>query len=72
MRSRIEQALSEAPSKVAEYLSPILLADDFDATISAKQFQQLLAISGLQDDELRVHYCRLLLPILTHLSLIFT
>ncbi len=54
MRSRIEQALSEAPSKVAEYLSPILLADDFDATISAKQFQQLLAISGLQDDELRV------------------
>ncbi len=54
MRSRIEQALSEAPSKVAEYLSPILLADDFDATISAKQFQQLLTISGLQDDELRV------------------
>ena len=54
MRSRIEQALSEAPKNIAEYLSPILLADDFDATLSPEQFQELLSISGLADDELRV------------------
>lgn len=54
MRSRIEKALSDAPSQVAEYLSPILLAEDFDATLSPKQFQELLSISGLKDDELRV------------------
>ncbi|AIW18668.1 MULTISPECIES: cytidine deaminase [Vibrio] len=54
MRSRIEQALSEAPAKVAEFLSPILLADDFDATLSPAQFAELLTISGLEDDELRV------------------
>ncbi|MCG9597325.1 cytidine deaminase [Vibrio sp. Isolate25] len=54
MRSRIEQALSEAPDKVAKFLSPILLADDFDATLSSEQFAELLAISDLQDDELRV------------------
>lgn len=54
MRSRIEQALSEAPKNIAEYLSPILLADDFDATLSPEQFQELLSISGLTDDELRV------------------
>lgn len=58
MRSRIEQALSEVPQNVADFLSPILLADDFDATISSEQFEQLLAISGLDDAELRV----LLLP----------
>ncbi|WP_019278069.1 cytidine deaminase [Vibrio coralliilyticus] len=54
MRSRIEQALSEAPAKVAEFLSPILLAGDFDATLSPAQFAELLTISGLEDDELRV------------------
>lgn len=54
MRSRIEKALSDAPSQVAEYLSPILLAEDFDATLSPEQFQELLCISGLKDDELRV------------------
>ncbi|WP_394125356.1 cytidine deaminase [Vibrio hepatarius] len=54
MRSRIEQALAEAPKTVADFLSPILLADDFDATLSSEQFEQLLAISGLEDAELRV------------------
>ncbi|KIE20176.1 cytidine deaminase [Vibrio sinaloensis] len=54
MRSRIEKALSDAPSQIAEYLSPILLADDFDATLSPQQFSELLSISGLEDDELRV------------------
>lgn len=54
MRSRIEKALSETPSQIAEYLSPILLADNFDATLSPEQFSELLSLSGLQDDELRV------------------
>lgn len=54
MRSRIEQALADVPKNVADYLSPIVLADDFDATLSPEQFEQLLAISGLKDDELRV------------------
>lgn len=54
MRSRIEQALAEAPQNVADFLSPIILADDFDATLSAEQFEQLLTISGLEDSELRV------------------
>ena len=54
MRSRIEQALSEAPQNIADFLSPIVLADDFDATLSSEQFNQLLAISGLKDVDLRV------------------
>lgn len=58
MRSRIEQALSEVPQNVSEFLSPILLASDFDATLSAEQFAQLQTISGLADADLRV----LLLP----------
>ncbi len=54
MRSRIEKALSEVPQNVAAFLSPIVFADDFDATLSTEQFEQLLAISGLEDAELRV------------------
>ncbi|TMX37408.1 cytidine deaminase [Vibrio sp. Hep-1b-8] len=54
MRSRIEQALSAAPKNVADFLSPILLADDFDATLTAEQFEQLLTISGMKDADLRV------------------
>lgn len=54
MRSRIESALAEAPKNIADFLSPILLADDFDATISTEQFSELLSISGLEDAELRV------------------
>ena len=54
MRSRIESALAETPKQIADFLSPILLADDFDATISSEQFAELLAISGMEDAELRV------------------
>lgn len=54
MRSRIEKALSEVPQNVADFLSPILFANDFDATLSSEQFDQLLTISGLEDSELRV------------------
>ncbi|EGU31474.1 cytidine deaminase [Vibrio scophthalmi] len=54
MRSRIEQALADIPSNVAEYLAPILLADNYDATLSCEQFDKLLELSGLEDAELRV------------------
>ncbi|MCW8335347.1 cytidine deaminase [Vibrio paucivorans] len=54
MKSRIEQALKDAPKPITDFLGPILLADDFDATLSAEQFNQLLKISGLDDAELRV------------------
>ncbi|OEE42752.1 cytidine deaminase [Vibrio anguillarum] len=54
MKSRIEQALADTPKSVEEFLSPILLCDDFDATLSPEQFNQLLSLSGLDDAELRV------------------
>ncbi|MHC6527129.1 cytidine deaminase [Vibrio proteolyticus] len=54
MKSRIEQALSDVPASIADYLGPILLADDFDATLSPEQFKQLQIVSGLNDAELRV------------------
>lgn len=54
MRSRIEKALADIPSNVAEYLAPILFADDYDATLSREQFDRLLELSGLADAELRV------------------
>ena len=54
MRPRIEQALQNLPTEVAEFLSPIVLATDFDATLSAEQYQQLLSLSQLDDAALRV------------------
>ncbi len=54
MHSRIEQALSKMPAALTDYLTPIVTADDFDATLSADQFTQLLALSGLKDADLRV------------------
>ncbi|WP_217522320.1 cytidine deaminase [Vibrio metschnikovii] len=54
MHSRIEQALSPMPAALTEYLTPIVTADHFDATLSADQFNQLLALSGLSDADLRV------------------
>ncbi|GAB2661412.1 cytidine deaminase [Vibrio panuliri] len=54
MRSRIEQALQNLPSDVANYLSPILMAEGFDATLSAEQYSQLLALSNMEDAQLRV------------------
>lgn len=35
MTSRIEQALTQLPSDVADYLKPIVLSESFDATLSA-------------------------------------
>lgn len=54
MKSRIEQALSNAPEALSNQLAPIVLADDFDATLSVQQFEQLLSATGLSDKELRV------------------
>ncbi|WP_319536830.1 cytidine deaminase [uncultured Vibrio sp.] len=54
MKSRIEQALASAPEALSNQLAPIVLADDFDATLSAQQFEQLLSATALSDKELRV------------------
>ncbi|EJG0634998.1 cytidine deaminase [Vibrio parahaemolyticus] len=54
MKSRIEQALASAPEALSKQLAPIILADDFDATLSAQQFEQLLSATSLSDKELRV------------------
>ncbi|MBL4249639.1 cytidine deaminase [Vibrio fluvialis] len=54
MKSRIEQVLAGMPKPIAEFLTPITLADDFDATLSPDQFNQLLSISEMSDADLRV------------------
>ncbi|MCG3737518.1 cytidine deaminase [Vibrio cincinnatiensis] len=54
MNRRIEQALTQLPVAVSEYLSPIVLTDEYDATLSVEQFNQLLSLSKLADAELRV------------------
>ncbi|MCA0936006.1 cytidine deaminase [Vibrio alginolyticus] len=54
MKSRIEQALASAPEALSNQLAPIVLADDFDATLSVQQFEQLLSATGLSDKDLRV------------------
>ncbi|MGF1844336.1 cytidine deaminase [Vibrio clamense] len=54
MKSRIIQALEAAPTNITEFLSPILLADNFDATISKEQFDELLSITQMKDNELRI------------------
>lgn len=54
MKSRIEQALAGAPETLSKQLAPIIQADDFDATLSVQQFEQLLSATGLSDKELRV------------------
>ncbi|MDW1833399.1 cytidine deaminase [Vibrio sp. Vb1755] len=54
MKSRIEQALASAPEALSKQLAPIVLADDFEATLSAQQFEQLLSATSLSDKELRV------------------
>ncbi|MFH4640004.1 cytidine deaminase [Vibrio alginolyticus] len=54
MKSRIEQALAGAPEALSKQLAPIIQTDDFDATLSVQQFEQLLSATGLSDKELRV------------------
>ncbi len=54
MTSRIEQALQEMPNAVCDYLAPIFLSRDFDATLSPEQFSDLQGLTGLADEELRL------------------
>lgn len=54
MKGRIEQALADMQRPIAEFLSPIVLADDFDATLSPDQFKQLLSVTGMSDADLRI------------------
>ncbi|MFA0502537.1 cytidine deaminase, partial [Vibrio sp. 10N.222.46.A1] len=54
MNSRITLALESAPTAIKALLSDIVLADNFDATLSPEQFASLLQASGFADDELRI------------------
>jgi len=54
MRSRIELALQQLPSNIEHFLTPIVMADEFDATLSAEQYNHLLEISAMEDAKLRV------------------
>jgi len=54
MKDRIEQALADMQPAMAEFLSPIVLADDFDATLSPDQFRQLLSVSKMSDADTRI------------------
>ncbi|WED23103.1 cytidine deaminase [Vibrio sp. JC009] len=54
MNERMKKALSQMPSDIEQYLTTAIKSDDFDATISPEQFSDLIRLSGLKDDELRV------------------
>ncbi|AYV22912.1 cytidine deaminase [Vibrio mediterranei] len=54
MTDRFESALADMPEQIVNYLKPIITKPEFDATLSQEQFEQLLVLSGLEDDELRV------------------
>lgn len=54
MNSRITLALESAPISMKALLSDIVLADNFDATISKEQLQSLQDASGLSDKEVRL------------------
>ncbi|WP_299692385.1 cytidine deaminase [uncultured Vibrio sp.] len=54
MNSRITLALESAPTAIKALLSDIVLADNFDATLSPEQFTRLLEASDLTDNELRI------------------
>ncbi|CAH0526029.1 cytidine deaminase [Vibrio hippocampi] len=54
MAVTFESALADIPNPIAQSLRSIVSRPNFDATLSAQEFQQLLDLSGLSDDELRV------------------
>ncbi len=54
MNSRLDAALNDTPKSIADYLRSLFNSENFDATISAQQFEELLVLSGLSDDELRI------------------
>ena len=54
MNKLLVNALNELPIILADYLKPIVENKDFSATISVKQFDELVALTALSDSELRV------------------
>ncbi|MEZ8823878.1 cytidine deaminase [Vibrio amylolyticus] len=54
MNTQLQLALNDAPDAISQFLRPIFSDKSFDATISKQQFQELLAISKLNDADLRV------------------
>ncbi|HAS8512886.1 TPA: cytidine deaminase [Vibrio vulnificus] len=54
MKSRFENALASAPESLSRHLAPIILAADFDASLSTVQFDELLKQTGMTDNQLRV------------------
>lgn len=54
MNTRLAAALNDAPASIADYLRNLFSSESFDATISAQQYEELLELSGLSDQELRV------------------
>lgn len=54
MKSRFENALASAPESLSHHLAPIILAADFDASLSTVQFDELLKQTGMTDNQLRV------------------
>ncbi|WP_413284411.1 cytidine deaminase [Vibrio sp. MA40-2] len=54
MKTRLNAALDGAPQPVADYLNNLIQSGNFDATITAEQFEQLLQCSGLSDKALRL------------------
>ncbi|MGF1747791.1 cytidine deaminase [Vibrio cionasavignyae] len=54
MTDRFDSMLAEAPEAISRYLKPIVTHKNFDATLTPAQFDELLSVSGLTDNELRV------------------
>ncbi|WP_434360518.1 cytidine deaminase [Parasalinivibrio latis] len=54
MRARFEAALNSMPEQLAELLMPVISNNDFDASLTPEQFQELMDKSGLDDKALRL------------------
>ncbi|PKF76719.1 cytidine deaminase [Vibrio sp. vnigr-6D03] len=54
MNARILKAIKELPTPLAAAMEAIVSNPDFNATISPQDFDELLTVSGLSDEELRV------------------
>ncbi len=54
MSIRLQEALEKVPPLIKEYLSSIITAEGFSGTISKHEYSELLSLSRLSDEELRV------------------
>lgn len=54
MNNKLQKALTELPENIAIHLKPIIENQDFYATISAPQFEELIKQTGLSDKNLRL------------------